>query len=43
MQNKRIVLLDVVMTTGAALFEAARVLRGAGAMHITALVVPRTE
>ncbi|RFO98292.1 ComF family protein [Rhodoferax lacus] len=42
-QNKRIVLLDDVMTTGATLFEAARVLRRAGALHITALVVARTE
>jgi predicted amidophosphoribosyltransferase len=42
-QNKRVVLLDDVMTTGATLFEAARVLRRAGAQHITALVVARTE
>jgi predicted amidophosphoribosyltransferase len=42
-QNKRIVLLDDVMTTGATLFEAARVLRRAGAWHITALVMARTE
>jgi ComF family protein len=43
MRGKRIVLLDDVMTTGATLFEAARVLRRAGAQHITALVVERTE
>jgi ComF family protein len=42
-QNKRIVLLDDVMTTGATLHEAARVLRRAGALHITALVLARTE
>jgi ComF family protein len=42
-QSKRVVLLDDVMTTGATLFEAARVLRRAGAQHITALVVARTE
>jgi ComF family protein len=42
-QNKRVVLLDDVMTTGASLFEAARVLRRAGALHITALVLARTE
>ncbi len=41
--NKRVVLLDDVMTTGASLHEAARVLRRAGAMHITALVLARTE
>jgi ComF family protein len=40
---KKIVLLDDVMTTGASLFEAARVLRRAGALHITALVLARTE
>lgn len=42
-QGKRVVLLDDVMTTGASLFEAARVLRRAGALHITALVLARTE
>jgi ComF family protein len=42
-QGKRIVLLDDVMTTGATLHEAARVLRRAGAAHITALVFARTE
>ena len=43
LHNKRLVLLDDVMTTGASLFEAARVLRRAGAAHITALVLARTE
>jgi len=43
LQGKRVVLLDDVMTTGASLHEAARVLRRAGAAHITALVLARTE
>jgi len=42
-EGQRVVLLDDVMTTGASLFEAARVLRLAGVAHITALVVARTE
>ena len=42
-KNQRLVLLDDVMTTGASLFEAARTLRAAGATHITALVLARTE
>jgi ComF family protein len=42
-QGKRIVLLDDVMTTGASLHEAARVLRRFGAARITALVFARTE
>lgn len=42
-KNKRVVLLDDVMTSGASLHAAARVLRGAGAAHITALVLARTE
>lgn len=42
-RGKRIVLLDDVMTTGATVFEAAGVLRRAGAQHITALVLARTE
>ncbi len=41
--SKRLVLLDDVMTSGASLHAAARVLRGAGAAHITALVLTRTE
>ena len=43
LKGKRIVLLDDVMTSGASLFAAARVLRSAGAAHITGLVVARTE
>ena len=42
-KNKRVVLLDDVMTSGASLHAAARILRGAGAAHITALVLARTE
>lgn len=41
--RRRIVLLDDVMTSGASLHAAARALRGAGATHITGLVLARTE
>jgi ComF family protein len=41
-KGKKIVLLDDVMTTGASLQAAAKVLRAAGAAHITALVFART-
>jgi ComF family protein len=43
LQGARLVLVDDVMTTGASLYAAARVLRAAGAAHITGLVVARTE
>ena len=43
LKNKRVVLLDDVMTSGASLHAATRVLRAAGAAHITALVLARTE
>lgn len=42
-KGKRLVLVDDVMTSGASLFAAARVLRAAGAAHITGLVIARTE
>ena len=42
-RDKRIVLVDDVMTTGASLHAAAAALRHAGAAHITALVYARTE
>jgi predicted amidophosphoribosyltransferase len=42
-KGARIVLVDDVMTSGASLFGAARVLRAAGAAHITGLVIARTE
>lgn len=42
-KNNRVVVIDDVMTSGASLHAAARVLRGAGAIHITALVLARTE
>jgi ComF family protein len=43
LKDKRVVLLDDVMTSGASLHAAARVLRQAGAAHITAMVLARTE
>ena len=43
LQGRRVLLVDDVMTTGASLGEAARVLRAAGAAHITALVFARTD
>lgn len=43
LRGLRLVLIDDVMTTGATLDAAARVLREAGAAHITALVVARTD
>lgn len=43
LRDKRVVLLDDVMTSGASLFAAAQVLRQAGAAHVTGLVLARTE
>jgi ComF family protein len=42
LKGARVVLIDDVMTSGASLFAAAVALRGAGATHITAIVVART-
>lgn len=42
-QGRRVVLVDDVMTSGASLFSAARVLRAGGAAHITAIVLARTD
>ena len=39
--NLKIALLDDVITTGATLSEAAKVLKNAGAVHVTAIVVAR--
>lgn len=43
LQGKRVVLLDDVMTTGATLREAARVLRQCGVAHITAMALARAD
>ena len=42
-RNRRVVLVDDVMTTGASVFTAAEVLRRGGAAHITAIVLARTD
>ena len=42
-RGKRLLLVDDVMTSGATLYAAAHVLRAAGAAHITALVIARTQ
>ncbi|SCK39322.1 comF family protein [Variovorax sp. HW608] len=42
-RNRRVVLVDDVMTTGASVFTAAEVLRRGGASHITAIVLARTD
>jgi ComF family protein len=43
LQGQRVVLLDDVMTTGATLWEAARVLRQHGVAHIPALALARAD
>jgi ComF family protein len=43
LQDKRVVLVDDVMTSGASLAAAANALRQAGAAHITGLVFARAE
>ncbi|TAM43791.1 MAG: ComF family protein [Burkholderiaceae bacterium] len=42
-RDRSVVLVDDVMTSGASLFAAARTLREAGAAHITALALARTD
>ena len=42
LRDRRVVLVDDVMTSGASLYSAARALRDAGAAHITAVVLART-
>lgn len=42
-KGRRIILVDDVMTTGASLHAATRVLKAAGARHVTGLVIARTE
>lgn len=42
LQGTHVALLDDVMTTGATLFELARVVRQAGAVHVQAWVLART-
>ena len=42
-QGRRLLLVDDVMTSGATLHEAARVLRAAGAAHVAAVVLARTN
>jgi ComF family protein len=41
--GRHVVVIDDVMTSGASLFAAARALREAGAGHITAIVLARTD
>jgi ComF family protein len=43
LKDRRVVLVDDVMTSGASLHAAAKVLRQAGVSHITAIVFARTE
>lgn len=43
LKDRSVVLVDDVMTSGASLHAAAKVLRQAGAAHITAMVIARTE
>jgi ComF family protein len=42
-RDKRVALVDDVMTSGASLHAAARVLKDSGAAHVTAVVLARTD
>ncbi|MDB5941348.1 MAG: hypothetical protein JWQ13_914 [Ramlibacter sp.] len=42
-RGKRVVVVDDVMTSGASLFAAASALRQAGVLHVTAIVLARTD
>lgn len=42
-RGRKVVLVDDVMTSGASLYTAAKALREAGAQHISAVVLARTE
>lgn len=43
LENKRVLLVDDIATTGATLFECAKVLKTAGAKEVIALVIARQE
>ncbi|GBU15191.1 amidophosphoribosyltransferase [Polaromonas sp.] len=43
LKGRRVLLIDDVMTSGASMQAAAQALREAGAVHITAVVLARTE
>jgi ComF family protein len=43
LENKRVLLVDDIATTGATLFECAKVLKNAGAKEVLALVIARQE
>jgi len=43
LENKRLLLVDDIATTGATLFECAKVLKNAGAKEVLALVIARQE
>jgi ComF family protein len=42
-RGRRVVVVDDVMTSGASLFSASQALREAGAAHVTAIVLARTD
>ncbi len=41
--GRRVVLVDDVVTSGASIFTAARVLRTAGAVHVTGMAIAKTQ